>query len=110
MVELALYKFTVYYMYPNKISLEHLLPPFREAKGNDIWGWHDGDEDYIIMGCFTGTSFLRVTDPDNVEVLGFLPTQTSSTPWRDMKVINQHVYIVAEAADHGVQVLSINFN
>jgi choice-of-anchor B domain-containing protein len=77
------------------------------ASGNDIWGWHDGNEDYAIMGCTTGTSFIRITDPENVEVLGFLPTETSSSTWRDMKVVNDHAFIVSEAAGHGMQIFDL---
>jgi choice-of-anchor B domain-containing protein len=78
----------------------------RTASGNDIWVWHDtvNGEDYAIMGCTTGSSFVRITDPENVEVLGFLPTQTSSSTWRDMKVVSDTAYIVSEAAGHGMQV------
>ena len=74
------------------------------ARGNDIWGWHDGDQDYAIVGLTTGSSFVRITDPENPEVLGFLPTHTSSSTWRDMKVINDHAFIVSEALGHGMQV------
>jgi len=74
--------------------------------GNDIWGWKDEDEgeDYVIMGTAGGSGFVRVTDPEAPEPLGFLPTHTVPSPWRDMKVVNQHVFIVSEAGGHGMQV------
>jgi choice-of-anchor B domain-containing protein len=78
------------------------------ARGNDIWGWHDGEEeDYAIVGMTTGSSFVRITDPENVEVLGFLPSQTASSTWRDMKVVNDHAFIVSEASGHGMQVFDL---
>ena len=40
--------------------------------GNDIWGWTNGDDDYAIVGTTGGTSFVRVTDPENPEVLAFM--------------------------------------
>ena len=45
--------------------------------GNDMWVWHDVAEDhyYALMGVTHGTSFVRITDPLNPEVLGTLPTQ-----------------------------------
>ena len=75
-------------------------------RGNDIWGWTDPVErhEYAVVGLSTGTSFVRVTDPLNPEVLGFLPTRTDPSTWRDMKVVNNAAYIVSEAADHGMQV------
>ena len=51
---------------------------FRDVlMGNDMWVWHDDDngEDYVIMGSSRGSSFVRVTDPTNPEVLGVLWTQ-----------------------------------
>ena len=67
--------------------------PLRElgsnGDGNDIWGWTDPetDQEYAIMGCQDGTSFVDVTDPTNPLVIAFLPTHTSSSLWRDLKVI-----------------------
>lgn len=56
--------------------------------GNDIWGWTDPEtnKEYAIAGCADGTSFVDVSDPVNPQVLGFLPTHTFSSSWRDMKV------------------------
>ncbi len=56
--------------------------------GNDIWGWTDSEtnDEYAIVGCYEGTSFVKVTDPSNPVVVGFLPTETTSSMWRDMKV------------------------
>ena len=56
--------------------------------GNDIWGWTDPDtgNEYAIVGCADGTSFVDVTEPTDPQVLGFLPTHTVSSLWRDIKV------------------------
>ena len=42
-----------------------------------MWGWTDpvNGEEYAIVGLTGGTSFVRVTDPRNPEVLGFLYSQ-----------------------------------
>ncbi len=60
--------------------------------GNDIWGWTDysdpdGRREYAIVGCQDGTSFVDVTDPTKPLVKGFMKTQTVSSLWRDIKVI-----------------------
>lgn len=39
--------------------------------------------------------------------LGRLPTQTTSSSWRDMKVIGDHIYIGSEAASHGLQIFDM---
>lgn len=56
--------------------------------GNDIWGWTDPEtkKEYAIVGCADGTSFVDVTEPSDPQVLGFLPTHTTSSLWRDIKV------------------------
>lgn len=42
--------------------------------------------EYALVGCVDGTSFVDVTDPMSPAVLGFLPTHSSSSLWRDIKV------------------------
>ena len=56
--------------------------------GNDIWGWTDPEtkQEYAIVCLNDGTSFVDVTDPFNPKVVAFLPTQTSNSLWRDVKV------------------------
>ncbi len=84
----------------------------RGVRVNDVWGWTDPEtnRDYAIVGRMDGTSFVDVTDPVNPVVIGNLP-KTESSPgsaWRDMKVYENHVYIVADgAADHGMQVFDL---
>ena len=58
------------------------------VEGNDMWVWHDtaNGEDYVIMGTTHGSSFVRITDPLNPEVLGILRTQLVVTSnWRANK-------------------------
>ena len=80
------------------------------STGNDIWGWVDtltGNE-YALMGMTNGTAFVDVTDPESPVYLGILPTETVSTPWRDIKVYQDHAYIVADASGaHGMQVFDL---
>jgi choice-of-anchor B domain-containing protein len=72
--------------------------------GNDIWGWTDSEgNEFAIAGCADGSSFVDVTNPEAPVVLGFLPTTTVPSSWRDMKIYKNYVYIGAEAANHGMQ-------
>ena len=78
--------------------------------GNDVWGWADAltGNEYALMGMTNGTAFVDVTDPENPVYLGILPTETISTPWRDIKVYEDHAYIVADASGaHGMQVFDL---
>ena len=77
--------------------------------GNDCWGWTDSTtgREYAIMGINNGTAFIDITDSTSPIYLGKLPTATVDSSWRDMKVYNDHVYIVSEAGDHGLQVFNL---
>ena len=77
---------------------------------NDIWGWTDLDTgaEYVLIGLNSGTSFVDINDPENPVVIGFLPTNSVSSSWRDIKVYADHAYIVADAAgQHGIQVFDL---
>ncbi len=78
--------------------------------GNDIWGWADpvtGSE-YALVGMTNGTAFVDVTDPEGPVYLGRLPTATVASNWRDIKVYQDHAYIVADGAGaHGMQVFDL---
>jgi len=79
------------------------------AKANDIWGWTDADSgrEFAIIGLTTGTSFVEITDPINPIYLGFLPTHSFNSSWRDMKTYDNKVYVVSEAGGHGIQVFDL---
>ncbi len=99
-------------IYPcDNVDLMALVPigTFSASSTNDIWGWtdpQDGDE-YAILGLNNGTAFIDISDPENPVYLGKLPTHTSSTTWRDVKVYSDHAYIVSEAGGHGMQIFDL---
>lgn len=103
-------------------------------KLNDIWGWTDSDgTEYVIIGMFDGTAFVRLDVNGNPTFLGRLrATDRESTvpktgnphgpngeklchdecdgeasSWRDIKVNGNHAYIVSEAEGHGMQVFDL---
>lgn len=85
------------------------LSTFNANSANDIWGWTDplDGKEYALMGVFNGTVFVDVTDPVNPVYLGKLPTQTSGSSWRDIKVYNNYAFIVSEASGHGMQIFDL---
>jgi len=88
------------------ISLADLGCSSSSCDGNDIWGWTDPETDkkYVIAGTTIGTSIVDVTDPLNPVVLVWIPSQVSTaTIWRDMKVLNNYVYIVADRRSQFMQ-------
>jgi choice-of-anchor B domain-containing protein len=100
-------------IYPcnNVDLLAHVPGSFFGAgvESNDIWGWTDplDNKEYVILGLTNGTAFFDISDPLNPFYLGHLPTQTSNSLWRDMKVYNNYAFIVSEAGGHGMQVFDL---
>jgi len=82
---------------------------FDASSANDVWGWTDPSsaKEYAIIGLNNATAFVDITDDNNLIYLGKLPTATSSSGWRDIKVYNNHAYIVSEADQHGIQVFDL---
>jgi choice-of-anchor B domain-containing protein len=91
----------------------HSFLPMSEiggGRGSDVWGWTDPDTDrlYVIAGRDNGTAFIDVTNAARPTYLGNLPTSgTNNVIWRDIKVYENHAFIVAEAAGHGMQVFDL---
>jgi len=84
----------------------------RGARLNDIWGWTDPEtgREYGLVGRMAGTAVVDVTDPHNPRYLGNLArTEGSrSSTWRDIKVFEDHAFIVADGAGaHGMQVFDL---
>ena len=85
------------------------LETFRANSGNDSWGWTDPQtgKEYAIMGLDDGTAFIDISVPDQPVYLGKLATATVPSSWRDVKVFQNHAFIVSEAASHGMQVFDL---
>jgi len=85
------------------------LSDFGASAGNDVWGWTDPttNKEYALMGLDNATAFVDITDTENLVYLGKLPSATSSSSWRDIKVYQDHAYIVSEADGHGMQVFDL---
>merc|ERR1719330_1653854 len=90
--------------------LSHVpLGSFNSQGGNDIWGWTDPttQHEYALIGLREGTAFVDVTNPTAPVIVGTMPTATSSSTWRDIKVFDNRAYVVSEASNHGMQVFDL---
>ena len=85
------------------------LSTMNAGGGNDSWGWTDpsNGNEYALIGLNNGTAFIDISDPVNPVYLGKLPTQTSNSSWRDIKVYSNYVFVVSEANGHGMQVFDL---
>ena len=90
------------------------LSDFSAQSGNDSWGWTDATtgKEYVLMGLDNGTAFIDISDEENlIYYLGKLPTASISSPWRDIKVYQDHAFIVSDNTQgddtHGMQVFDL---
>lgn len=85
------------------------LTSFSAGGGNDSWGWTDPltGKEYALMGLNNGTGFVDISNPESPLYLGKLPTRTSNSTWRDIKVYNNYAFVVSEASGHGMQVFDL---
>ncbi len=100
-------------VYPcDKVDLLSQLTSSQLGGGemNDIWGWTDpaNGKEYVMIGREAGTSFVDISDPLNPIYLGVLPTKTFNSIWRDIKVYENHAFIVSEASGHGMQIFDLS--
>lgn len=83
----------------------------RGVETNDVWGWTDPetDREYALIGLTDATSFVDLTDPQNPIYVGKLDRTpgVAGSGWRDIKVYDDHAFIVSEANGHGVQVFDL---
>lgn len=81
----------------------------RSAILNDIWGWTDPltQKEYALVGMSPGTAFVDISNPEVPIYIGGLPTHSSTSTWRDIKVYQNHAFIVSEANSHGMQVFDL---
>ena len=85
------------------------------TEGSDVWGWtyidvnnNDSKREFVIWGVREGTFFVEVTDFKEPKIVGYLPSTTGeSSNWKDMKVINNFVYIGSEMDKHGIQIFDL---
>jgi len=78
--------------------------------GSDIWGWTDTltRRNYAIFGLTHGTSFIDITKPRQPVFVGFLPSHTGNSAWRELKVYNNYAFIVSDNnGSHGMQIFDL---
>ncbi|MEM6720571.1 MAG: choice-of-anchor B family protein [Bacteroidota bacterium] len=83
---------------------------FSNEDGSDLWGWTDPmtNKEYALMTFEDKTCFVDITDPVNPVYLGNIPTNAGVNFWRDVKVYNNHAFIVADnVGNHGMQVFDL---
>ena len=79
-------------------------------EGSDIWGWTDTttNKEYAIAAMTNSTAFVDISEPLNPLFLGRLDSSAGNSFWRDVKIYNNHAFIVADnVGAHGMQVFDL---
>ena len=76
---------------------------------NDVWGWTDASDssEYILLGADNGVCFIKIESGGVPHFMGRLPAHSSTSLWRDVKVIGNYAYVVSESPGHGLQVFDL---
>jgi len=95
-----------------KVDLMSFLPLdlIGGGEGADLWGWTDSQtgKEYALMTRTNGTAFVDISDAPNPVYLGNLPSHTGNSLWRDVKVYQNHAFIVSDFnGNHGVQIFDL---
>lgn len=77
---------------------------------SDLWGWTDAEtgREYTIVGKTNGVAFFDITEPTEAVYLGELPNPgLTQVVWHDIKVYENHAFIVSESEQHGMAVFDL---
>jgi len=84
------------------------LPDFNQPAGgnaNSCFGYTSASgREYAIIGLYTGTAFVEVTQPGEPVIVAILPGAQSL--WRDVRTFSTYAYAVSEGGG-GIQVFNL---
>ncbi|MCH8807569.1 MAG: choice-of-anchor B family protein [Planctomycetes bacterium] len=82
------------------------LDTFGATSGNDCWGYvSPAGREYALMGVRNKVAFVEITDPGNPN--WFASVAHAGNLWGDVKVYQDHAYIVTEGGS-GIQVVDMS--
>jgi len=81
----------------------------RNHEANDIWGWTDPTtaKEYAIIGLYSGSAYIDITDAENPIYLGKLPANFGWSMWADIKTFGNYAFHVTESFGQGMQVFDL---
>lgn len=86
------------------------LTPAGNIRMSSLWGWTDPvtNREYALLGMRDRTTIVDVTTSGSEFVIGWLPSHTGTSTWRELKSYNNHAYIVSDNnGAHGIQILDL---
>jgi len=81
-----------------------------------VWGYSaPNDREYALLGCYSGTSIVDITDTTNIHEVSYIPgpvfTAGDTYTWREMKTFSHYAYIVTDVTNNaqGVQIVDLQY-
>ncbi len=102
---------SVYAQAPLNITLESTQNLYNPTEGfsttyGNIWGYTDSlGNEYAIIGAYSGTSIVNVTDPANPVEVDTVTAPASA--WHEEQVWQQYAYSVSEGGS-GLQIINLS--
>lgn len=77
-----------------------------------LWGYTaPNGREYALLGCFTGTAIIDITDTNNIREVDFVSAPDTTSPmneWREIKTYSHYAYVVSEAGG-GFQIIDLQY-
>ena len=83
---------------------QHINDGFYSA----VWGYTSPNgREYAILGCNAGTSFVDITDTNNIREVDYVPALLSCC--REMKTYSHYAYVTGDQTPNGVQIIDLQY-
>jgi choice-of-anchor B domain-containing protein len=97
---------------PDDLGAEPVPGVWAKGMMNDLWGWTSPDgEEYALATNSGGIAIVRVTDPENPEFLGKIPSQSPgsfSNIWGDPATFGHYAYFVTEIVGSSIVIVDMS--
>ncbi|MCI0449751.1 MAG: choice-of-anchor B family protein [Chlorobi bacterium] len=103
-----------YYHFAQQSNNMRLLANLNEHSADGqysaCWGYTASNgREYAILGCGMGTSFVDITDTNNIHEVEYLPGLNLFSCCREMKTYSHYCYVVADGIPSGLQIIDLQY-
>jgi choice-of-anchor B domain-containing protein len=93
----------------NMRLLANLNQHSADGQYSACWGYSSGGREYAILGCALGTSFVDITDTNNITEVGYIAGPNEVSCCREMKTYSHYCYIIADGISSGLQIIDLQY-
>ncbi|MEL6357905.1 MAG: choice-of-anchor B family protein, partial [Bacteroidota bacterium] len=85
------------------------LIEYANLQYNEVWGYAADGREYALLGSARFIHILDITDPTSITEIARLNTfNDSRSIWRDIKVLGNYAYCVADERAEGLQIIDLS--